>query len=111
MKKLILFALLFFTCFFIQAQKQNGIVRGTLKDSASKQGLHDATVSIIKAADSSLISFTLSSNSGYFEIKNITAGNYFVLVSYQGFKPLRRPFSIIASAPVTDLNGYNGTGL
>nr|MBA2562957.1 hypothetical protein [Chitinophagaceae bacterium] len=78
MKKLILFALLFTACFSIKAQKNNGIVRGTLKDSASKIGLHDATVSIIKAKDSSLLSFTLSSNSGYFEIKNIPAGSYIV---------------------------------
>ena len=107
MKKLVLFALLLSTCFLVQAQKNNGTVRGTLKDSASKQALHDATVSVIRSADSSLISFTLSSNSGFFEIKNIAAGNYFVLVSYQGFKTLRRPFSIIASAPVTDLGAVN----
>ncbi len=103
MKKLILFALLFTACFSIKAQKNNGIVRGTLKDSASKIGLHDATVTIIKAKDSSLLSFTLSSNSGFFEIKNIPAGSYIVLVSYQGFKTLRKAFTITESGPVADL--------
>ena len=103
MKKLLIFALLFTSCFFADAQKNNGIVRGTLKDSASKQGLNDATVSIITVKDSSLISFSLSSNSGYFEIKNIPAGNYIVLVSYQGFRTLRKPFTITASGAVVDL--------
>ena len=89
--------------FFYRRKKYNGIVRGILKDSASKQALHDATVSIIKAADSSLLSFTLSSNSGFFEIKNVPAGAYIVLVSYQGFNTLRKSFSISDKAPVADL--------
>ena len=103
MKKLLSFLVLFISFFFAQAQKNNGIVRGSLKDSASSQGLHDATVSIINAKDSSLISFTLSSNSGYFEIKNVAAGNYFLLVSYQGFRTLRKPFTVKESGPITDL--------
>jgi uncharacterized surface anchored protein len=103
MKKLLFFALFVTLCFFVKAQNYNGIVRGTLKDSSSKQGLHDATVSIINAKDSSLVSFTLTSNSGYFEIKNLAAGSYTVLVSYQGFRTLRRPFTVSNSAPVTDL--------
>ena len=102
MKKLLLLALLFSNCLLAQAQKNNGTVKGILKDSASSQGLHDATVSIINSKDSSLVSFTLSSNSGYFEIKNIAAGNYFLLVSYQGFITLRKPFNI-KEAAVTDL--------
>ena len=102
MKKLLLLALLFSNCLLAQAQKNNGTVKGILKDSASSQVLHDATVSIINSKDSSLVSFTLSSNSGYFEIKNIAAGNYFLLVSYQGFITLRKPFNI-KEAAVTDL--------
>jgi hypothetical protein len=103
MKKLILSALLFILTFFAYSQKYNGIVRGALKDSASKQALNDATVSIISAKDSALISFTLSSNSGYFEIKNIPAGNYIVLVTYQGFQTLRKPFTIKETGTVADM--------
>lgn len=103
MKKLLFFFLFFTTCFFANAQKYNGIVRGTLKDSASREGLHDATVSIISAKDSSLLSFTVSSNSGYFEIKNIPPGNYILLVSYQGFRTLRKSFAIAATGAVADL--------
>src|SRR5215213_2166835 len=104
MKKLLIFALLFTSCFFAIAQKNNGIVRGTLKDSASKHPLNDATVSIISAKDSSLISFSLSSNSGFFEIKNIPSGKYILLVSYQGFGTLKKPFSITETGPVADLS-------
>ena len=107
MKKLFLLALFFSACFLANAQKYNGIVRGTLKDSASKQGLSDATVSVLSSKDSSLISFTLSSNSGYFEIKNLPSDNYIALVSYQGFATMRKPFTIIESRPVADLGAIN----
>lgn len=103
MKKLLLFTLLFAICFVATAQKYNGIVRGTLKDSASREAIHDATVSIITAKDSSLLSFTVSSNSGFFEIKNIPSGNYILLVSYQGFRTLRKSFSIADTRPVSDM--------
>ena len=63
------------------AQKIAGTVKGVLQDSASRQPLVDATVSIMEATDSSLISFTLTSNSGYFEVKNLDGGSYYMLVS------------------------------
>lgn len=103
MKKLFLLTALFLTAFITTAQKSSGLVKGTLKDSATGQGLHDATVSVLTSKDSSLISFTLTSNSGYFEVKNIAAGNYFILVSYQGFKTLRKSFSITEEKPVAEL--------
>lgn len=103
MKKLLLLALLFTFGFFANAQKFQGALRGSLKDSASKQALNDATVSILNSKDSSLVSFTVSSGSGYFEIKNIPSGSYFILVSYQGFTTLRKPFVITESSPVADL--------
>ena len=102
MKKLLLLALLF-SCLIVTAQKYNGVVRGALKDSASKQGLNDATVSLLGAKDSSLISFTLSSNSGYFEIKNVPSGEYVALISYQGFNTMRKRLAITDKSPVADL--------
>ncbi|MEI9908746.1 MAG: hypothetical protein WDO71_03190 [Bacteroidota bacterium] len=44
------------------AQKADGNIKGKLVDSASKQAITDATVSIINAKDSSLITFTLSNS-------------------------------------------------
>lgn len=103
MRKFLFLVWIFISCLAANAQKYNGIVRGTLKDSATKQALNDATVSVLGAKDSSLISFTLSSNSGFFEIKNVPAGAYIILVSYQGFNTLRKSFSITDKVPVADL--------
>ena len=103
MKKVLLFTVFLAVSALCFAQKFNGLVRGSLRDSASGSALHDATVSVITAADSSLVSFGLSSNSGYFEIKNMASGQYLLLVSYQGFETLRKPFAITEAAPVADL--------
>jgi hypothetical protein len=104
MKKFLLFA--FMLCsFYAFSQKTSGIVKGNLEDgtAATKQALEDATVSIMSAKDSSLVSFTLTSNSGYFEIKNLEPGDYYLIVSYQGFQTLKKSFSITAAKPVADL--------
>ncbi|MBD0295021.1 MAG: TonB-dependent receptor, partial [Flavisolibacter sp.] len=105
MKRVLLLALF---AFFIGstallAQKVTGTVRGILQDSITAQPLTDATVSVMKAKDSSLISFTLSSNSGFFEIKNLATGTYYIIVSYQGFKTIKKPFTISTGNAITDL--------
>ncbi len=100
MKKILsLTALFVLFCHLAQAQKVTGTVSGTLQDSASATALYDATVSIIKAQDSSLVSFTLSNSSGYFEIKNLDSSRYVLLVSYQGFQSLKKSFTITAAQP------------
>src|SRR6476469_3992204 len=100
MKKVLLFiCALFFLQLCSQAQKITGTLTGTLQDSASGTPLNDATVSVIRAQDSSLLSFTLSSSSGYFEIKNLAADRYILLVSYGGFQTLHKPFVVTAERP------------
>ena len=75
MRKL-LSALLVFFCFVnvSLAQRAEGIIKGALTDSSSKQPIADATVSVVSAKDSSLASFVLSSKQGEFEIKNLLPG-------------------------------------
>lgn len=104
MKKLLVI-ILSLCCSFAFAQKTSGIVKGILEDgtAATKQPLEDATISVMNAKDSSLVSFTLTSNSGYFEIKNLDAGDYYIIVSYQGFATLKKPFQISILNPVADL--------
>lgn len=104
----IIYAFATFVCcmafsFAATAQKNEGVVKGSLADSVSGQMLYDATVSIVRVKDSALISFTLSSNSGYFEVKNLAPADYRLVVSYQGFRTLRKAFSITAEQPIADL--------
>jgi hypothetical protein len=104
MKKTILVLLGFIglTC-SVLAQKIDGSVKGKLVDSAAKQGLGDATVSVIDLKDSSLVSFVLSAKNGSFEIKDLEPGNYRLSVSFQGYQPLKKDFSITATKKTADL--------
>ena len=68
------------------AQGSGGIVRGVLYDSSGKLPLTEATVSVINQKDSALISFTLTSKGGSFEIKNIPWGAYQLISSSVGLQ-------------------------
>ena len=73
MKTLLLLIFTFVTGFVTQAQV-NGTVRGKLVDTAARQPLSEATVSILLVNDSSLVSFILSDKKGFFEITNLDTG-------------------------------------
>lgn len=99
MKRLLLLVITFSITHVLQAQTLPGVVRGTVQDSATA-ALPNATISVIKAADSALLSFTLTSNSGYFEIKNLDTGRYVLAVSCQGFQTLHKPFVVTVHTAV-----------
>lgn len=107
MKKFFLLTLVLASVFAAGAQKTAGVVKGTLMDSTSAQGIPDATISVSNTRDSTLVSFTLTSNSGFFEIKNLDAGSYYLQVSYQGFENRSVSFDITADSPVKDLGSMN----
>jgi len=88
--------------FFASAQKVSGVVKGTLQDSLSASALGDATVSVMHLPDSSLVSFTLTNNNGYFEIKNLDPGEYAVTSSFVGLRSFKKKFTINAANPVKD---------
>jgi hypothetical protein len=83
------------------AQKVNGSIKGVLQDSTA-QPLSDATVSVMRLKDSSLISFTVSQRNGSFEIKNIEAGEYNIMASFAGMQTLKKKFVISPAAQSVD---------
>ena len=62
-------------CFSALAQRPDGVIKGKLVDTTSKQGIADATVSLIDKRDSSLVTFTLTSKAGIFEIRGLALGS------------------------------------
>ena len=108
MKKIYLLVMVIFAvCIKLSAQKVVGTVRGSLQDSVTAIPLQDATVSVMKVSDSSLVSFTITNTKGFFEIKNLDAGDYVLISSFQGLKTLRKKFTISAANPVADLTTIN----
>ena len=84
------------------SQKINGEAKGILRDSASSKPIPDATVSIIRTEDSTLISFSISLSDGSFSIKNIPPGNYKLIASYTGLLSFRKIFTVSKDKPITD---------
>ena len=93
MKKFILLFCILSSAFIARAQI-NGSVKGKLIDTTAKQSLSEATVSVMLVKDSSLVSFSLSDKKGNFEITNLDAGNYLLMISYTGYENFKKPFSI-----------------
>jgi hypothetical protein len=104
MKKFYFFILsAFCLSLMASAQKVTGSIKGHLQDSTSASMLGDATISLMSLPDSSLISFTLSDNNGFFEIKNINPGDYVVSSSYVGLRSFKKKVTISATKSVIDL--------
>lgn len=90
MKKIIL--LVFLGMVTVPTVAQKFIVKGQLLDSGSV-GLPSATIMILQSKDSSLVNFGTSNAEGFFEIRNVAAGDYFLKVSYIGYQTLVKRFA------------------
>jgi hypothetical protein len=93
-KKLLAVSLLFISI-SVFAQK-NSSVSGTVVDTVAKKSLASATISILDAADSSLVSFSRSGESGTFSVSRLAVGKYILVVTYTGFASYSKPFAITA---------------
>jgi Outer membrane protein beta-barrel family/CarboxypepD_reg-like domain len=80
MKKTTLLLLCSFA--FIFSFGQNAVIKGVVNDTLNKQNLTNAVVSLLHTKDSVLYRFGRSNEKGNFEITNLQAGKYVMLVSY-----------------------------
>lgn len=104
MKKIFTLSVLLLSLFTaVNAQKTDGSIKGKLVDTASKQPIADATVSVLNAKDSSLATFTLSNKQGVFEVKGLAEGTYQLHITHQGFEAVRKSFTVSATAKAIDL--------
>ena len=76
----------------------NAQIAGKIIDE-KKQGIEFTTIHLLKAADSSVVKTTVSSNSGTFQFKNIANGAYLLKISSVSFqKYTSSKFSVDSSA-------------
>ncbi|HEY0433400.1 MAG TPA: carboxypeptidase-like regulatory domain-containing protein, partial [Chitinophagaceae bacterium] len=76
-------ALLLFNVSLI-AQSSSSI-RGTIYDTAGRQSVVNATVTLVKSKDSSLVSFTMTGGDGRFNFSGLAAGDFHLLVTHVSF--------------------------
>jgi len=76
------------------ASSQTGKISGIVTDASSK-GIHSATVSLLRAKDSSLVKFSPTDKNGVYEFENIKDGKYLVSASNVGYsKVLSSTFEV-----------------
>ncbi|MCS3798311.1 outer membrane beta-barrel protein [Niastella sp. OAS944] len=85
------------------AQNVSGSIQGKLYDSMYVDHLTDATVTVLHATDTSVVSYTLADAKGEFRIKNLNAGNYRLMITYQGYAPKYIKFTVSAETPNVQL--------
>jgi hypothetical protein len=104
MKKTLLltFSLLSFILSFAQQAK----LKGTVNDTINKQNISNAVISLLNAKDSILYKFTRSNAKGGFQLQNISAGNYILLLTYPQYADYIDRLLIKDSAE-TDLGNIN----
>ncbi len=101
MKVFLLITAILISSIIANAQK-DGSIKGIVRDSATGQPMADATVTILLAKDSSLVSFGRTNSAGFFSIPNIEYGNYRLLVTHVGYINISKTFSI--SAALSEIN-------
>lgn len=92
MKKLAF--LLFFLAIITNAFSQ-GAIKGKLVDSSGKNPLGLATVTVFKAADTTLITYRLSNPEGEFKVPGLPLNvDCRVVISYSGYDAFRKEFKL-----------------
>lgn len=82
MRKIFLLLLIGTTISLFSFAQKNGTVRGVAFDTLIKQPVANATITLMLKKDSSLISFTMTDDKGRFELTDIAAGEYRLLITH-----------------------------
>ena len=91
------------TIFFSDAYSQSkiaGSVKGRIVDTAGKQDLSQATVSVTPVNDSSAAQFVVTNKQGAFLVRNLKAGKYRLIITFEGYQAVVKRFAI----DTTELN-------
>lgn len=97
MKKISLALLLCFCCTYLSAQNLFQ-VKGIVADSTANSKLHNATISILNAKDSTLYKFTRANEDGAFNIP-MKAGNFIMLLTYPDYADYVYQFKLDEASP------------
>ena len=79
-----------------------GSVKGAVVDTADRSPLADATVSLTPEKDTSDMQFAITDQRGGFLFKNLAPGKYRLLITFEGYIPIRKRLTIDAS--LKDIN-------
>ncbi|HEY8388485.1 MAG TPA: outer membrane beta-barrel family protein [Parasegetibacter sp.] len=83
--RILLTCLAIFTGNILFAQsKEKGNLKGKLVSKDDRQALENATINLLKAADSTTVNYKVSEKDGTFTLKSVPYGNYILMVTFIG---------------------------
>lgn len=69
-------------------------IKGSAVDTAEKRMLHNTTIMVLNAKDSTLRKFTRAKADGTFDIDNLVAGKFLLMMSYPGYADYSESFAL-----------------
>ena len=106
MKKILLIVLCAFAGITSFTQK-TGSVKGIVFDTIAKQPVGAATITVLQRSDSSLVTFTMTTNKGEFTLNNIGYGDYRLLVTHVNYHNVNKYFTINETHKNVDLSNID----
>ncbi|HEY1215488.1 MAG TPA: TonB-dependent receptor, partial [Bryobacteraceae bacterium] len=91
---------LFFVLVAFSAHSQvrvRGSVRGIVADTAGKAPMSDATVSVTPERDTAEAEFAITDKRGAFAFKGLDPGRYHLIITFQGYRHVRKDLVIDAT--------------
>ena len=85
--------------FNLAIAQSSATISGTVVDSTSRKPLMEASVSLLLARDSSLVTFGITDGDGRFVFPKIAEGQYRVLVTYVGYKSRAKRITVTKDDP------------
>lgn len=92
-----------FMVFLSCANGQGSAIKGKLIDTVAVKTIADASITLLQAKDSALVTFSLSNAGGNFEMKNIAPGQYRIIISHQAYTEINRMLIVPADEKQFDL--------
>lgn len=106
--KLLRLAILIVMCYSSAAYAQNPFtIKGVVADTASNSKMHNATITILNAKDSTLYKFTRAAANGSFAIPNMKKGNFILLLTYPEYADYVNPFTLDSAKTSIDFKTIN----
>ena len=84
-------------------KKTTGSIKGRLMDTVYKESMDAATVSVLQPSDSTVLTYMLANAKGEFEFKGLNLSSYRLLITFQGYRQVRKNIMLSATAPIINV--------
>lgn len=84
----------------------SGHVYGKVLDAKTNKAVSFATVGVIRAKDSSVVTGVLSESNGNFSVDNLRPGEFLLRINFIGYEPMYKSFALTPQSMEKDLGNF-----